>query len=174
MVLILFSEDIRQRVFMLSKIYNANQNEETVPYSILMKWSRFCLLFAKWGCIPCGASMGILILWPFVDYFLTGVLEPILPNSLPFVDEHTTTGFIIHYSFEFCGCVLAMSGTCTSDFMLIILIIHMWPLCLIFQNMFRELNLGLLEERNRSSQQMRDHFRNIIMVHGDMCWLAKN
>lgn len=159
---------------MLGKVYAANQNQKNAPYAILMKWSSNCLLFAKWGCIPCGACMSVLICWPFAGYYLTGVLEPILPTFIPFMDENTTFGYIFLYCFEFSLCVLAMSGTCGADFMLIILIVHMWPLCQIFQNMFKELNAGLLVERNRSSQHMKDHFRNILMVHRDMCWFDEH
>lgn len=116
--------------------------------------------------------MSVLIVWPFAGYYLTGYLEPILPTFIPFVDETSTLGYVILFIFEGLICVLGMSGTCGADFMLFILIVHMWPMCQIFDNMFKELNQGLLVEEHRNSSQIRGHFRNILMVHQDMCWLV--
>lgn len=157
---------------MLGRVYSSNQVESTAPHAILLKWSHSCLMFAKWGSIPCGACMSVLMFWPFAGYYLTGVLEPMLPTFFPFIDENSTSGYIFHFVFEFIICILGISGTCGADFMLFILIVHMWPLGQIFENMFKELNEGLMVEKNRNSTKMRDHFRNILMVHRDMCWFV--
>lgn len=173
-MLITYAEHIRQKVVMLDTVYSANRAATTALYAILLKWSRRCLLFAKWGCIPCGACMSVLVFLPFVGYSFTGTLEPILPTFFPFIDEDTRFGYVFHFVVEFLICVLGLSGTCGADFMLFVLIVHMWPLCLIFDRMFHELNDGLLVERNRHSLQIRDYFRNIIMVHQDISWFAYN
>lgn len=116
--------------------------------------------------------MSVLILWPVAGYYLTGVLEPIFPTYSPFFDENTTFGYAFYYLYDLSACVLALSGTCGSDFTLFILVIHMWPMAEIFGNMFKQLNEGLMVENNRNSSEMRDHFRNILMVHRDMCWFV--
>lgn len=99
----------------------------------------------------------------------TGEQELILHFMIPFVDPHGSIGFIILGVYHVAGLVLATCGTCGADFMLVVLVCHLWPLSNILDNMCGELNAGLLTESNRKSPELRRFCHNIWKMHIDIC-----
>lgn len=153
---------------MLEQIYLANRDAATPAYQILVRWSHYCLLFAKYASIPVSGSIVFVSMWPFGAFLLTGRLEYVLPIYLPVFDSERMPGMVVNYAQQLLLMVLAASGTCGADFMIVILVLHLWPMCLIWEHMFGQLNRALLRPGGRSSRAVKVHLRNCILIHKEM------
>lgn len=163
-----YSGKIYQKVGLLEKVYLANRDPSTPAYQILMRWSHYCLLFAKYASIPVSGSIVIVGLWPFGAYLVTGHMDYILPVYLPFFDAAHVSGMVVNYVHHSLLLLLASSGTCGADFMIVILVLHLWPMCLIWEHMFAQLNKALLQPAVRSSVAVKVQLRNCIHIHKEM------
>lgn len=170
LVLIYYAEQIYDKVSIVKNIYVSNRASSKQAYAILLRWSQYCLMFAKYGRIPVVGGIVFIILWPYLVYTQTGVLDFITPLYIPFVSDETTIGLCIMHTYHILLMLLGVFGTCGADFMIVVLVLHLWPMCLIWDGMFEELNVAVRQEGAQSDMRaVKVHLRNIILLHKEMC-----
>lgn len=178
-VLMSHSEEISSKVRLLETIYASNRSTATASHAILLRWSHYCLVFVRFASIPVVGGIVIVALWPFAVWLYSGHLDYIIPIVLPFVPtDGNVVGATLVYAYQALLMVLAASGTCGADFMIVVLVLHLWPMCLIWQLRFGELNEELLVRpshgNDAGSPAVRAFFRNLIALHKEMCTYLEN
>lgn len=93
---------------------------------------------------------------------------------IPFVNPQDSIGFSILNFYHISGLILATFGTCGADFMLVVLIFHLWPLSDIMDNTCADLNKALKTASNRNTPELREYYYNIIKIHKDICFFLED
>lgn len=164
----LYPKRINDKIQFLSKIYKSNGSESS-NYRILLKWSQRSLWFVKYGIIPVAAATGTFMIYPILMYFVFGENKALMvPMLLPGIDETSHMGYLVLLVYHMASLFLCLFGQCNTDFMLVLLVMHMWPISEIFANTFNELNEALENPDNKHSRRVTGHFRNICIMHREM------
>lgn len=164
----LYPKRINDKIQFLSKIYKSNGSESS-NYRILLKWSQRSLWFVKYGIIPVAAATGTFMIYPILMYFVFGENKALMvPMLLPGIDETSHMGYLVLLVYHMASLFLCLFGQCNTDFMLVLFVMHMWPISEIFANTFNELNEALENPDNIHSRRVTGHFRNICIMHREM------
>lgn len=81
-----------------------------------------------------------IIMRPLVVYWLSSERIMMVPVWLPGVDETTSRGYALHFVYHLCEELLAVIGTIGADSLLIAFVLHLWPMCEIFDNTIQMIN----------------------------------
>lgn len=168
-MLLINSDKITEKVLFLGTVFEQNCKLGTPNLRVLLKWAKRGKFFVKYGFLAVAAPLSTFVIYPILVYCQTGEKLLILPMMFPGVDHTTLAGYTITNSLHLAGCILAIFGTVGADFMLVLLVVHMWPLCEVFENMVNELNATLRTVEYRSTIELRRFFRNITMCHVEIC-----
>lgn len=168
LTLMIFPKRTNDKIQFLSKIYQAN-GIDSPHYGILFKWSQRSLWFVKYGIIPVASATGTFMIYPIIMYFIFGETKALMvPMVLPGIDETTLNGYLVLLVYHMASLFLCLFGQCNTDFMLVLLVMHMWPISEIFANTFNELNVALERPGIRDTREVATHFRNICIMHKEM------
>lgn len=164
----LFAKRTADKINLLSKIYKVN-GIDSPNYAILLKWSQRSLWFVKYGIIPVASATGVFAIYPIIMYFGFGEAKALMvPLLLPGVDETSHVGYCLLLVYHFASLFLCTCGQCNTDFMLVLLVMHMWPMSEIFANTFKQLNEALEDPKLRNTPEISRHFRNLCIMHKEM------
>lgn len=189
-VLMTHHERVISKVDFLGKVYRRNTSDTSRNIKTLKLWSKRLCTFAKYtkmlykwftflkclmenpnryGVVPTTFTTSLLVFYAVGSTLLTGKRELILNFMIPYVNAEERNGFLIVSLYHLSGLILATFGTCGADFMLVVLVFHLWPLGDIFENMCSELNDGLLTVSNRRTPELRRFYINIFKMHKEIC-----
>lgn len=188
-VLMTHHKRINEKIRFLGNVYQSNTHATSKNLKTLTLWSERGRLFAKYiflieavlkqlmlnlpshryGSVPIVFTSLLFVFWAVGVMLWTGETELILHFMLPFVSPDDPLGFALLSGYHVSGLVLASCGTCGADFLLVVLVFHLWPLSDILDNMCTELNERLLMESNRCTTELRDFYWNILKIHQDIC-----
>lgn len=169
LTLMIFPKRINAKVQFLRNIYQAN-GVGSPNYGTLYKWSQRSVLFVKYAIILVASATGTYMLYPIVMYFIYGESKALMvPLLLPGIDETSHGGYMVLMVYHVASLFLCTFGQCNTDFMLVLLVMHLWPISDIFANSFDELNDALEQPRVRDSRELKRYFRNICVMHKEMC-----
>lgn len=162
-------ERVFDKVQFLGRVYNSNTDPSSLNLLRLRVWSRRGHLFAKYAFLPVLMTASLFVICAVAMTVWTGQRELILYIMLPAIDPSTLIGFYLLTVYHLFCLTLAVCGTCGADFMLVVLVFHLWPLSDIVQNMCNELNVALLKESNQQTTELRTFFNNLVRTHKEMC-----
>lgn len=155
----------------LHDVYKANFDCRTVNYRTMQKYGQLSLRLAQWGTLFAFVSCLTFLPLTLIKNFITGKREPLLQAFLPFIDESTTVGYNILFTYHLIFLLLGATGLVGADLLPIMLVVNLRMMADIFANMFNDLNDALvnLSANRRDSAELRRYFRNIILVHVEFC-----
>lgn len=164
---------IREKYAFLSRVYESNLDKNTVNYWLLRKWSGRIEPIVKYGWIPVSLTCFLFIAHPLWVFFLRGERFLMLEFYLFGIDYvNSLTGFMLHNLYHIGAVVLGLTGTCGADLMLLLLVLHVWPLADIWRHMWQTLNDALAHPMQCNSRQRRAYFRNMLHMHREMfCYM---
>lgn len=157
------------KVQFLGRVYHSNTSSSSLNFLTLRTWSHRLSLFAKYGIGLFALTSALFVGWAAIATIVLGEKECILYFLLPGIDENSLMGYGLLCCYHLCALALGVFGTCGADFMLVVLVFHLWPLTDILNNMCNELNAVLLENVNRDKAELRAFFYNIVRTHMDIC-----
>lgn len=115
-------------------------------------------------------TMSLFLMYPVVLYFLTGVVEPILPMTLPYLNANTFKGFIGITGFHILWSAQTGLGLAAADVLIATLVVYTLPMVALFRRRFEELsdilNMG---KKAQESEMVYQSLRNLVKMHQDMC-----
>lgn len=161
--------EIRQKVAQLRRMYAQNTTPGEANFYVVWKWSGFFIGFAKIMCVLVTYVAVFIIMRPLVVYWLSNELIMMVPIWLPGVDETTTLGYIITFAFHLCDALLSAVGSVGADVLFIAFVLHLWPMCEIFDRTFQMINDAAQFRTFRSSAELRRFVRNAAQMHKEMC-----
>lgn len=106
---------------------------------------------------------------PVSMYFIFGSLEIVVPIYVPGLDEEKLKDYIILLCYQVFMMVYSSFATFVADLLPMTLVLHMWPMCLIFEHMLAELSTAAECEINRKSVELKRALKNIIRLHQEIC-----
>lgn len=160
---------IRTKVEFLHSIYKANGDSRTNNYRSLKKYGHMSLIVVMVGAAMVCSSCAVFLPFTKLENYVTNKHEPLLQGYLPLVDANTDVGYFVLYVYHLMLLFLAGTGTTAVDVLLTLLVLHLWPMADIIQNMSDVLNERVLERRSCESAEMERFFRNFILVHKEFC-----
>lgn len=160
---------IYKRIHFLESVYSRNVRTTQRAYAILQRFAVAASVIVK--------VSTVIILGSLIGFFMTaaivsvveGTRMPLFEAYLPFLDESTNVGFAVLGVFHGLGIFLAGSGTCSTDIMFILFVVHMKPLVDIFNDHLRQMDEHVAECNYESSVRMERFLQNIVKMHIDIC-----
>lgn len=156
----------------LENIYQRNVCRTQRTYVILQRFVRMAELVVKGGVVIIMGSLIGLFATSIVMNIVDGTRKPLFETYLPFVDESSDIGFGILTVFHFLGIFLSGYGTCCTDLLLVLYVIHMKLMVDIFADHLEQLNEALnycTSDESQHDERIAVFLRNIIMLHEDIC-----
>lgn len=150
-------------------MYLQNRLQGTEMFKILLKWTAFVIGLCKIVCVLISMMGLLLLLRPLAVYFTTRESVMMVPVWVPGIDETTTSGYWLSTFYHVFVLALAIVGTIGSDTLLIIFVVYAWPMCEIFDSMFRIINETARNSSMRHSNRFRLFIRNTIQMHKEIC-----
>lgn len=168
-MLLSFYKKMYEKVATLHHIYKVNAVAGTDNYETLNKWSHISFLVCKFGALLILCSFMFFIPYTLVYNAYTGYQEPIMPVYLFGVDETTFVGYATLCFYHFMILSLASAGTICADLLLVMLVVHMFPMTEIVGHMFGQINVQLRVRRQEHNVHFDRYFRNILLAHKEVC-----
>lgn len=114
-------------------------------------------------------ATGGFVIYPIVMYLVFGEKKALMvPMLLPGIDETSDQGYLVLLVYHFASLALCLFGQCNTDFMLVLLVMHMWPISEVFARTLSDLNEALERQKTQNSRVLSHHFRNICIMHKEM------
>lgn len=163
-------EENRASLQILHDIYGATTDKSKQSYAIMLRWSNLIFSIAKIFSCVIVATMLVIIVYPMFVFLISGQFVPMLPMFVPGIDELSKLGFLMLTGIHTIWAVQGAVGMLFSDMFYSVMVLHIWPMVHILENMFQELNVAILKNPNLGdSLQVRLWLRNIIMAHREIC-----
>lgn len=176
---------ISRTVAFLGRIYASNPrppgNFATLAahpnYMILRKWSLNMWHLCRYGAVLIGSMVVLLVPLTLLSNWLLDERELPLPVYMPLIDERTNAGYALLLAYQAMMTLLGGAGLCATDLMLLMFVMHMWPMCDILRVQFEQMNAAVRVTELRDSRQLKWFLRNIWLMHMDTCkynavWIA--
>lgn len=118
------------------------------------------------------ASGGYFI-YPFYRYKTADEMVPVMLSFLPFIDENTTSGYVILFVFHVNLIILGTLGTACSDLSFTMVIVNVPVLGNIFGDNIEDLNETLRDE-HQNLRFIKARLMNILLQHREIFeWVMK-
>lgn len=165
---------ISEKVELLRHMYACNTDGSTANYAILRRWSLVFGTVSRAGIAILVCSCMTLLPLTMASNWWRGENELPLPLLLPAIDVHSTVGWWLTYGFDVSMLVLGAFGLCATDLLLLMFVLHMWPMCELFAAEFEQLNAvvrhgGIAVANKAQLRRLKWFFRNLLRIHIDMC-----
>lgn len=165
----LMNGTLLESVSFIERIYKSNRTPNQLRYQMLDRCSRFFHQLCRFFIRLAAVNVVALLSAPVLQYWLTGRSDAPLPIYVPFVDESSTKGYVVNMGYSMFLVLLGIVGSLGADSMQIMLVLHMWPMSLIFGDMIGQLSEAVLVEKNRDSANLRVFLRKILIMHQQIC-----
>lgn len=106
---------------------------------------------------------------PMLTYWLTGVVEPVIPLYLPYVDETTTVGFCQLFVMHVLILVIGVIGMICADLTFFLTISHICPMTDVLVSKLNELEERLKDADRNYGLVTRNYLFNIVRMHQQIC-----
>lgn len=160
---------IHERFHFLEIIYLRNVQTTQRAFAILLRFIVPAKMIVKFSIVIIVGSLVGLFMTSAIVSIMEGVRNPLLEAYLPFLNESSDLGFAVLSLFHLLGIFLAGAGTCSTDIMFILFVIHMKPLVDIFSDHLRQMDENVAESNYERSERMEMFLRNIVKMHNDIC-----
>lgn len=152
----------------ITDIYAENTKTDKRDRLLLMrKFSLITEIVLKAGCALYFCAGVFYFLNPLHSYFFKNKLIPLLPLYMPFIDEHTKSGFIILGAVHVAIIISTVIASACSDFMFVMIIVNIPVLSTIFSDNVGELN-DILRNENVDFSAAKAKLRNILLIHREI------
>lgn len=141
----------------------------------LALFERFALyneLIFKNGVVIYTGAAASFFPYPAYMYFFENEKVPLLSMYIPGIDETTFTGHMILIMLQVPLLIMAIVGLTSCDIMYAMLIINIPILARIIEDEVNQLN-ELLGKESFRTHVLRFRFRNLLLVHREMCELVR-
>lgn len=108
------------------------------------------------------STLVTFMLVAFAMTVVTGTKYVILPAYIPLVNASELRGYIITIIVQIISMIYAASGQIGADGVFSLCVIHVWPMCDIFEECVENLNISLQENNVKLSAIQ---FRNVMLMH---------
>lgn len=162
---------LKDQVAFLERIYRANEvidsTEDRTNDKILGQWSKTILFFNKTTLFVYTFTTISFMFYPLILYLWSGKVDFIIHVFLPGIDKHSSWGFVITTFAHIIFILMACAALVACDAFLVVLLLHYWPMTLIFAEVIRYLNVLLLQ-KPQNAVAIQITLRNILLMHKDI------
>lgn len=151
-------------------VYTANaETTSRKRASLLQSRSKLTILVLSLGFMGY-VSIGLFhFINPIYEYLWHNELKPLMPTYLPFIDEKTTSGFIILTINQMIGIFYAVLGSYCADILGFVLVLNFSIFTTVFRENTDEFN-GILHQRNGETSSVKEKFRTIFDQY-EVIWM---
>lgn len=120
-------------------------------------------------------TMSFFAMYPIALYAFTGIVEPIFPMQVPFLNQTTKEGFVGMTCCHLTWLVQTGLGLAAADLLIVMLVLYVLPLVEMFRMRFKELNqILLLGKTAQESELVYQSLRNLVKMHQDISTYLNN
>lgn len=146
-------------------IYKQNEQHSSFQRRQLMyKFSIFTEMAFFIACVTYSLAGLFYFINPIYTFFWHDKFIPLLSVYIPFIDENTTSGFILLFLIHVVYIALSVIGSVSTDFLFFMMILNVPLLSIIFGDQVREFN-DILRGKQVNEQMIKEKLKGILLMH---------